>query len=326
MKNKNVRSIKKLAERLVRRIAILVIICFVIGWGVASLNKISFEQSARLWKQDMRIGSSITAMSFGQRHDWDQLPQFCKYLLQNPKPFSKTCNHNPKDWICRSQKGTSAMFSTGHQDYYLFTKHFKYLKRKGIYIDIATNDPVRTSNTFFFDRCLGWPGICVEANHQYFEAIYRLRSCSLVPTCVSSRDGQVVEFNLNQLRGGIVDESYKFINDMEKYRNTSEMVRLKCTTMGNIVGRNGITAIDLLSLDVEGHEIDVLKSFDLEKVIIKVLTVEVSKTKSEGLSSFLSKYGYVRHVIDTRSIGNTSGFYLEDDIYVHETVEFGNPR
>lgn len=143
---------------------------------------------------------------------------------------------------------------------------------------------------------------------------------------MSSRDGQVVEFNLNQLRGGIVDESYKFINDMEKYRNTSERVRLKCTTMGNVVGRNGITTIDLLSLDVEGHEIDVLKSFDLEKVIIKVLTVEVSKTKSEGLSSFLSKYGYVRHVIDTRSIGNTSGFYLEDDIYVHETVEFGNPH
>lgn len=148
MKNKNVKSIKKLAERLVRRIAILVIIGFVIGWGVASLNKISFEQNAMLWKQDMRIGSSITGMSFGQRHDWDQLPQFCKYLLQNPKPFSKTCNHNPKDWICRSQKGTSAMFSTGHQDYYLFTKHFKYLKRKGIYIDIATNDPFELQTHF----------------------------------------------------------------------------------------------------------------------------------------------------------------------------------
>lgn len=320
MKYRNSKPIKFLTERLLQRSSVLVFIGTVFGLALSGINNTRFEASTNFWSRDISIEAGISKISFGRRLDWDQAPQFCKFILQDPKPFSKTCDHNPADWTCRFRKGTSAMFSTGHQDYYLFTKHFKYLRRKGIYIDIATNDPVRTSNTFFFDRCLGWPGICVEANHRYFESIYRLRSCSLVPTCISRKDGQIVQFNLNRLRGGIVDDSYKFIDEVQKNRNTSEIVRQRCTTMRNIVRRNGITTIDLLSLDVEGHEMDVLRSFDLEKVVIKVLTVEVSKSNSEKLSSFLSNYGYVKHLIDKSFIGNASGFFLEDDIYLHETV------
>ena len=35
-------------------------------------------------------------------------------------------------------------------------------RRRGVYVDLASNHYKRISNTYFFDRCLGWRGVCVR--------------------------------------------------------------------------------------------------------------------------------------------------------------------
>ena len=34
----------------------------------------------------------------------------------------------------------------------------------GTYVDLAANDAIFRSSTYFLDACLGWKGVCVEAN------------------------------------------------------------------------------------------------------------------------------------------------------------------
>lgn len=41
------------------------------------------------------------------------------------------------------------------------------------------------------DRCLGWKGVCVEANPKYFDKLSKLRSCNLVKTCISDSNAEV---------------------------------------------------------------------------------------------------------------------------------------
>jgi hypothetical protein len=58
------------------------------------------------------------------------------------------------------------------QDVFLFHNIFKAWAprgRKGFYVESGANDPEAISSSIFFDKCLGWQGLCVEPQTQYHE-------------------------------------------------------------------------------------------------------------------------------------------------------------
>ena len=57
--------------------------------------------------------------------------------------------------------------------------------RKGFYVDSGANDYKSLSNTYFFDKCLGWSGLCIEPHEPYHRGLLENRSCTLVPECIS---------------------------------------------------------------------------------------------------------------------------------------------
>lgn len=76
---------------------------------------------------------------------------YCEEVLHNSTRFS--------------DKG--AQFS---QDVFLF--HNLYWDwpmrgRKGFYVESGANDPLALSTSLFFDKCLGWSGLCIEPQPQY---------------------------------------------------------------------------------------------------------------------------------------------------------------
>lgn len=258
----------------------------------------------------------------GSRVDWTlgaELPEFCKQIIANPKPLKKLCYADLNTFQCPNATDYR-MFSQFQQDYYFYSRHFKYLNRPGVYLDIAANNPVTISNTFFMDRCLGWKGVCVEANPNYHDKLYRMRSCQLVPTCVGSKEGQGVRFNLRGGVSGIVGKTYRHGKD------AMHLISRRCTMMKIILARNGITQVDFLSLDVEGHELEVLKGFDWDKVIVNVMSIETSETSLVQIEKYLTSKGYIRHIPDLNENSKKNGRIRDDAVFVHPSVEFGKPR
>lgn len=276
----------------------------------------------------LAILSTARSLSLTRRADWEQkveLPMFCERIIQSPRPFIRGCHRNSSDMSCTNIAGETPMFSQFHQDYYLYSRHFKNLNRPGIYVDIATNDPIGISNTYFFDRCLKWRGLCVEGNHIYFEPIYRQRSCALVPTCVGSRDGQMVTFGLHGGAGGVLGDTYKSMKRLQKLNQTIDTVLERCTTMKLALQREGITEIDYLSLDVEGHELEVLKGFGLDSVVVKVMTIEVTGSDLAQITALLTEKGYKRHYAALETMNKVPGLLQEDAVFLHNSVTFGQP-
>lgn len=264
-----------------------------------------------------------------RRNDWDDAPIQCAELVNNPKPFGsnkKVCARNKTllefgDFRCKN--GEVAMFSQYGQDNVLYTQHFRYLKRPGNYIDIAANEAVYISNTYFFDRCLGWSGLCVEGNPQYFEKIYRLRSCTLVPTCVSSKI-EDVEFLLHGGLGGIKSTN-KHSRKWSKSNEDVQSLKLHCTTIATELRRYGSPqVIDYASVDVEGHELAVLEGIDWNAVKINVLSIEVSKETYPAIKQLMDSVGYseLETLLDGRP---TKQALTSDVIFLAPGVVFGKP-
>eukprot|EP00038_Savillea_parva_P008970 m.180377 g.180377 ORF g.180377 m.180377 type:complete len:359 (-) comp14988_c0_seq1:97-1173(-) len=148
--------------------------------------------------------------------------------------------------------------------------------RKGMtYMDIAANHYKSISNTYFMDRCLAWEGICVEPNPAYHPGLLQNRSCAMVPKCVSdTKETVTFTFPTNFWEaplGGVAGGQFKNRRpDDSAYTD----VTLECATVSELMDQAGVTHIDFLSLDVEGHEKKLLTGIDFERFTFDVILCE----------------------------------------------------
>ena len=91
------------------------------------------------------------------------------------------------------------------------------------------------------------------------------------------------------------------------------------------------TTIDFFSLDVEGAELQVLKTIDFNKINIRTLTVEYRHVEGgqEGLTSLLTRQGMTLYKTINPSPGATWAedlFFINDEITepVANRSEHGN--
>jgi hypothetical protein len=149
------------------------------------------------------------------------------------------------------------------QDIFVFHNLFKYWPmqgRKGFYVDSGTNDAVVYSNTYFFDVCLGWPGLCVEPNEDYHHDIKTKRTCTLIPECISNQE-TIVSFEKNSGTGKVLGAGGS----------------TQCSTLEMMLKRSvnpNQKVVDFWSLDVEGHEMTILSSVDFKRTPVLALLVE----------------------------------------------------
>lgn len=162
------------------------------------------------------------------------------------------------------------------EDKYLFDNG--YLSAPGFYIDLGSADGTINSNTKILDL-LGWVGICVEPNPVYLGS-YKERICNLIKKAVTTYEG-VVKFDFHPIGeiGCISEEG----QDVE------------CTTLSNIVRQNNVTQIDLLTIDLEGHEYDVLNGYfttDLPKPKIIITEFDTLGKQDHRALHLLIEHGY----------------------------------
>ena len=159
--------------------------------------------------------------------------------------------------------GEPTSFAQAWQDWWLFHNLFKHRNHgaalrwgTGFYVELGVWNPMFATNTLFFDKCLGWRGVCVEPNQQWWPSIRANRSCTLLPNCVAADNSTKYELVRGGPSGGIAH-----------IRASDKSNAKSCVVLGDALKRLGLgeQQIDLLSIDVEGRESDVLRCFDFEK-------------------------------------------------------------
>lgn len=170
----------------------------------------------------------------------------------------------------------------------------------GTFLDIGADDGVHRSNTLHFEE-LGWTGLCIEPSPARFPALARNRRCECLNVAISSVPGEVEFLDITGWGKGLsgiirnYDPRHTKRIELETAGNpltaSKEVVRVPAATLAAVLRARGLTRIDYCSLDVEGSELDVLRSVDWSAVTIGVITVEDNYGDSE-LRSFMDDRGY----------------------------------
>jgi FkbM family methyltransferase len=121
---------------------------------------------------------------------------------------------------------------------------------RGVFVDIGAGDGVRGSNTLYFET-IGWNGLCVDPDPRNHQPLQN-RRCVIDTHAVSSIPGPQ-PFSMYERKS-----SWSGLG----HRGTGYLpMTVDCVRLDTLLANVGITTIDLLSIDVEGTELDVWRSF-----------------------------------------------------------------
>ena len=196
------------------------------------------------------------------------------------------------------QQEFTSQFGQDAAIYYTFFAGKLARGQRGFYVDLGANKPRALSNTWFLDRCLGWGGLCIEADPSLAAGLRASeRTCTVVNMCSAATRSE-----LKFVVDGSPDNAGGHVAGPGEQAGT---VVVPCAPLHEILTSHGVVHVDLLSLDIEGNEVPALTNNVWEAVPIEMIIVETA-WNNEQLDMLIHDGGFWR----VNDIG-----YL-DDLYV----------
>ncbi len=172
-------------------------------------------------------------------------------------------------------------------------------KRRGACVEVGANDGVHGSTSLHFEG-LGWRCILIEPNPELCREIRARRKAELFECAASDRPGTLT---LHVAQGAWRADGMSTVSDRpEDHARIQQQgfqtyeVQVRSDTLDAILTAAGLQeAPDFISIDVEGHEQQVLNGLSLERWKPTVLIIEDnSATANSATDQHLARYGYVR--------------------------------
>ncbi len=169
----------------------------------------------------------------------------------------------------------------------LILEFFKH-RREGFFVEVGANDPINGSQTWLLERN-GWRGLLVEPQSAYYEKLLRERPASKAYNVACSAPGRpcTTTLHIANLDG------FSSIDPQADTQGVSfgkkETVRV--STLDDILATEGHPKVDFVSIDVEGHELEVLQGFSLERYHPTLILVE-DTVRNLDKHRYLTEHGY----------------------------------
>ncbi|MBM4243955.1 MAG: FkbM family methyltransferase [Deltaproteobacteria bacterium] len=160
------------------------------------------------------------------------------------------------------------LYSYGNEE--LIIRDFFQDRREGVFVDIGCAWPIKSSNTYYLEKHLGWSGIAVDGLGDYAESWRTSRPRSkFLNFLVTERSDNRETFYKAGTWGNSTAEK-----DVARHLNVVGELQVPGITLDDLLARNGVRHVDLLSIDVEGHTAAVLAGFDLQRWKPELVCVE----------------------------------------------------
>lgn len=167
----------------------------------------------------------------------------------------------------------------------------------GVFIEAGANDGVSQSNTLYFELYKNWKGILIEPIPELAEKCKKNRpNCIVENYALVSSDYKEFMIDMtycnlmSTIKGAFEKENeINHLSEGSKIQNIEQYdLRVSAITLNTILNKHKLIKVDLLSLDVEGYEVEVLKGIDFDKYKPEWMLIEVRER--DQLDSYLKPY------------------------------------
>lgn len=282
----------------------------------------------------------FSSMTMQKSWNSDWMPILPSQLISSPdtdetkrrvEKYKHTYQHHPPSESRHTQPGSACGASPEFSDYFaqsrktrsannedftlnkLFSKVFHQIGHDATYVEMGAFDGIRESNSRFFDVCLGWSGLLIEANPTMYQKLLRNRPhshrMSFAPSCNATEEqsNKTLQFHDYPLTNAGLSGSALTYKDRH-------VVNVPCGSLTPVLQEVLNGHVDFFSLDVEGSEPSVVENIDFDKVFIELLMVEHS---NKHCTVHCESRDRVRTRMQLANYTRYSNVIAKSDLYIH---------
>jgi FkbM family methyltransferase len=205
--------------------------------------------------------------------------------------FVYTKGHNPiKSIYFFAQKylknKPKKSYSGGGVD--LLINYFFRNKTNGIYLDIGCYHPFQGSNTYLLHK-KGWRGINIDLDEGSIDLFNHFRKKDYnKKIALSDKKGEITVHSYHN-RSAVQTVDKEILKKMDK--TVLNSFKVKCDLLNNVIEESPFKddKIDFLSIDIEGHELTVLKEFNFKKYDPSIIVIEYIELELKTLEFHYQK-------------------------------------
>lgn len=172
-------------------------------------------------------------------------------------------------------------------------------KTNGYFLEVGAAGGREASSCYTLETELGWTGICVEPNDNFFKQLVQHRTHSICENvCLAGKSGRVVyiegnDDTVSSYLGGIKSnlEAIKY-GGRDVIEKGKEVEKNAITLEELLKKHNASPVIDYAAFDIEGSELEVLEGFPFDQYTFLALTLECDGSIWEPITKLLTGNGY----------------------------------
>jgi FkbM family methyltransferase len=191
----------------------------------------------------------------------------------------------------------------GNVDKLVQQRFFPNQNSKGVFVDVGAARPDYLSVSAYY-RTLGWRVIGIEPNPKFYEQ-HKSRGYEVYQFACGDHDEDNVNFNVVDSHGAKYEngevsyESFSSLGLKDSYAKLcdkldTKTIQVNLRRLSTLLQKDipGAPRVDILSIDVEGWELEVLNGLDLSKHRPSVIIAE-NLFKEKKYENHLKQMGYI---------------------------------
>jgi FkbM family methyltransferase len=184
------------------------------------------------------------------------------------------------------------------------------INQDGFYVDVGSNDPIHRSNTYLF-YIKGWKGIAIDGNPELIKRHKKMRPLdNAVCALVSEKEEEKTYFIFDDHCLSTISRTEAV--KLSKTRKIRSQQAIKTIRLDRILReQHAPQKFEILSIDVEGYDLQVLRGINLEEYRPKIIAIEIhdfdqTHPNKDRIYAHLSNNQYTLH-----SYLNPTAFFVD---------------
>ena len=164
-------------------------------------------------------------------------------------------------------------------------------RRGGVFVDVGANHYKIASKTYYLETQLGWSGLAVEPQREFAADYERYRPRTRFrPFFVSETSNETARLYVLKRSSMVASSDKRFV---EQFGEPDEVREVPTITLTDLLDAEHIQHVDLLSIDIELHEPEALRGFDIERFKPSLVCIEALLPVRQQILEYFASHGYV---------------------------------
>ncbi len=164
-------------------------------------------------------------------------------------------------------------------------------RRDGFFVDVGANHYKNASKTYYLESTLGWSGLAIEPQQELGADYAKFRPrTKFLPFFVSDVSHDTAKFYILSRGSQIASSDPEFV---KAWGTPGEVRSVPTITMNDLLDTERVKRIDFLSMDIELHEPQALKGFDIDRFKPAFVCIEALLPVRQPILDYFTRHGYV---------------------------------